>query len=163
MSDERRIIRKGVAAVLALAIFMVLITLLRETMSTVPSIQNRLSMKTLRVNDFVLRVRVARTRAEQARSLNDVRSVPLNEGMIFVFERDGIHGVSTREMRFPVDVIWLDADGFVTGMQTDVLPRLRYPIHNASPARYVLMVNAGVARLADIDLHTYVYLPEFGY
>jgi len=117
-------------------------------------------MKSLRINDHVFHLHVAKTPDEMTASLNNTRTMPSNQGMIFVFAQEGMYSVSTQGMHFPVDVLWLDNDGFVVDMQTDVRPGTPYSIHSRFLAHYIVIVHAGAARSARIERGTYIFLPN---
>ena len=74
--------------------------------------------------------------------------------MLFAFDTDGRYGISTTNMLFPVDLMWLDREGTIVDAQANVAPGLRDPVHTEAYARYVLMVNAGVMDQNDITVRT---------
>lgn len=71
-----------------------------------------------------------------------------NEAMLFALVRDSRIGIWMLNMKFSIDIIWLDGDGIVIDKKEEALPcesflkcRSYYP---ASPARYVVETTAGV-------------------
>jgi len=64
--------------------------------------------------------------------------------MLFVFENPGIHGIWMKDMKFPIDIIWLDKDMSVISKELnvspDTYPQVFYP---SREAYYVLEVKAG--------------------
>ena len=75
-----------------------------------------------------------------------------NAGMLFLMSREGVQTFWMKEMRFPLDMVWIGADCRVTGVTHDVpfpeagtstseLPRYKSP----DGTLYVLEINAGLA------------------
>ncbi|MBI2030488.1 DUF192 domain-containing protein, partial [Candidatus Kaiserbacteria bacterium] len=75
------------------------------------SIVSGVKYRTINIERLRLRVRVAKTPAEQLASLNGISSIRSDEGMIFIFEEDGLYSISTKDMLFPVDLMWIDKSG----------------------------------------------------
>ena len=85
--------------------------------------------------------------------------MPLDEGMLFIFESEGQHSFWMRGMLFPLDFIWISGDRLIVDITMDVpppepgvpdgeLPRYR----SDHPVLYVLEVNAGVVREAGAQI-----------
>ena len=79
-------------------------------------------------------------------------SLPLDHGMLFLFERPDFHGIWMKNCKFPIDILWLDADHKVVHLAEKVPPctakldsncEVYSPIARAS---YVVELNAGQAR-----------------
>jgi uncharacterized membrane protein (UPF0127 family) len=79
-------------------------------------------------------------------------SLPLDHGMLFLFERPDFHGIWMKNCRFPIDILWLDAQRKVVHLAEKVPPctaredrdcPVYYPLGRAS---YVVELNAGQAR-----------------
>ena len=59
-------------------------------------------------------VRIADTRSKRYTGLSDTDSLGANEGMLFVHDREDEYAYVMREMAFPLDIVFVDADGTVT-------------------------------------------------
>ena len=99
--------------------------------------------------DVTFAVELAATAGERALGLSGRSSIGRNRGMLFIYEADATPGFWMRGMLFPLDIIWIDGQGEVVGVSSDLAPApggsqppLYYP---PSPIRYVLEVNAGLA------------------
>ncbi len=101
---------------------------------------------------------LAITSEEKSQGLSDRPTLAPNTGMLFVYEQQSRFSFWMRNMRFPLDMIWIGADCTVAdvtlnapppepGQTLDQLPRFR----PASPALYVLEINAGEAPAKDIE------------
>lgn len=64
-------------------------------------------------NGYVITAEVADTPAERGQGLSFRKSIGLNEGMLFVFNELGSHGFWMKDMRFPIDIIWIAGDRVV--------------------------------------------------
>lgn len=69
--------------------------------------------KTLFVGGEKLTVLVADTPAHRHRGLGRRDSLGEFGGMLFVFPYPGRHSIVMRDMRFPIDIIWIDGDRVV--------------------------------------------------
>ena len=91
-----------------------------------------------------VRVRVADTQSKRYTGLSDTDSLGENEGMLFVHDAEGEYAYVMREMAFPLDIVFVDADGTITRIHHAELPPegtsgsdlTRYP----GRGRYVLEV-----------------------
>ena len=104
---------------------------------------------TLKIVDTEIKVEIADTDAERSLGLSGRDSLKTGYGMLFVFDTPGSYGFWMKDMKFSIDIIWIDADGRVIGVEKGVEPET-YPkvFYPPTPAKYVLEVPAGFA-----DLH----------
>jgi uncharacterized membrane protein (UPF0127 family) len=79
-------------------------------------------------------------------------SLPLDHGMLFLFEQPDFHGIWMKNCKFPIDILWLDQDKKVVHLAEAVPPctakedkdcPVYSPLRRAS---YVVELNAGQAR-----------------
>jgi uncharacterized protein len=76
-------------------------------------------------------------------------SLPEDHGLLFVFDQPDFHGFWMKNCRFPIDMVWLDADRRVVHVAESVPPCTKDPCPVYSPMRrasFVLEVSAGQAR-----------------
>ena len=103
----------------------------------------------VRAGDLTIQAEVARTVEEQAQGLSGRGSLPRDAGMLFVLEEEGRPGFWMKDMRFPLDFIWISRDRRVVDL-TENVPDPETAgttvsgIQPDQPALYVLEVNAGV-------------------
>lgn len=84
-------------------------------------------------------------------------SLPLDRGMLFVFESVDFHGIWMKNCRFPIDIVWLDEERKVVHVAEAVPPCKADPCPVYSPLRraaYVVELNAGQARREKAALGT---------
>ncbi len=73
-------------------------------------------------------------------------SLAENAGMLFLFPKDDRHNFWMKNMRFPIDILWLNGSRKITYIAHDVPPCDTDPCPTYGPAlptRYVLEVPAG--------------------
>lgn len=101
----------------------------------------------IKAGNSVIRTEIARSAAAQEKGLGGRRCISEDEGMLFPFSRPGYYPFWMKDMRFPIDMLWLSADKKVVYIQPDVSPAT-YPktFVNAKPASYVLELKAGGAQ-----------------
>lgn len=59
-------------------------------------------------------VRIADTPEKRFTGLSNTESLAANEGMLFVHSEEGTPGYVMRDMAFPIDMVFIDADGEIT-------------------------------------------------
>lgn len=96
------------------------------------------------VGEASLRAVIADTQEERTRGLSSRPSLSQEEGMLFVFEDEGKHSFWMKDMRFPLDILWIDKEKRVVEITLNVSPD-SYPgrLIPSVPVLYVLEVNAG--------------------
>jgi uncharacterized membrane protein (UPF0127 family) len=94
---------------------------------------------------------VADTEALRERGLSGREALPRDAGMMFVFDQDATPAFWMKGMRFPLDLVWIDAAKHIAGVTADAQPQPGATdaaltlYHPPSAVRYVLELNAGAA------------------
>jgi hypothetical protein len=78
-------------------------------------------LKKITIGHQSLWVELAVSQAAQAKGLSGRDNLPQNQGMLFVFAAKGQPNFWMKEMRFPLDFIWL-ADGRVVEIAENIEP-----------------------------------------
>lgn len=106
---------------------------------------------TLRAGTHDYNLSIATTAAEQAKGLGDRTSLPVDEGMLFEFNDQATRCFWMKDMHFSLDIIWLSSAKKVVHIQPSASPAT-YPATfcPSQPAQYVIELNAGQAKAADI-------------
>jgi uncharacterized protein len=100
----------------------------------------------------VLQVEVMVKDEDRAMGLMFRPSLPLDHGMLFLFERPDFHGIWMKNCKFPIDILWLDETHKIVHLAEKVPPctakndadcPVYSPLQRAS---YVVELNAGQAR-----------------
>lgn len=115
----------------------------------------------IHVRDIPLRVSVAETEAARRQGLSGVSSIEEDEGMLFIFEKEGDYLFWMKDMNFPIDIIWINDDLKIVHVEENVKPE-NFPVRYASPepARLVLETNAFFAKTFNLREGDRVYVPE---
>ncbi|HSH17841.1 MAG TPA: DUF192 domain-containing protein [Candidatus Saccharimonadales bacterium] len=85
-----------------------------------------------------------RTEAEQVRGLSGRASLSGSNGMVFIYSTVAERCMWMKEMRFAIDIIWLDSDNRIVRVQNSLAPE-SYPQTFCANARYVVELPAGTA------------------
>lgn len=115
---------------------------------------------TMYVESTPIKVSIADEPEERTRGLSGVESLREFEGMLFVFPEEDYYGMWMKDMRFPLDILWINNDMRIVHIEENVKPET-YPDSFTSdePARFVLEVNAFFARNANVVEGDEVSLP----
>ena len=99
---------------------------------------------TMRLGDATFTIRVARTDAERRQGLSGTAKLDDSQAMILAFPGDNRWGVWMKDMRYPIDIIWLNESKWVVDVRRNVKPE-SYPTtyRPGIDARYVVEVKAG--------------------
>ncbi len=105
------------------------------------------------VAGYKIYVEIADSPEKWRKGLSDRESLAKNRGMLFVFPDEDYYSIWMKDMNFPLDIFWIDKDGYVLDMWTDAAPD-SYPSKYIpkEPAKYVLETNAGFAELYNIEI-----------
>ncbi len=105
---------------------------------------------------MLIRADIAKTEEERARGLGGRAGLGPQEGMYFVFDEVKERSFWMKDMRFPIDIVWL-RDGTVVGVEANVLPpedkNAPLPSYSSkTPVDAVLELSQGVAEEAGVVL-----------
>lgn len=147
MSLNRIIVIFGIALLIFAAIvFYQFSTKSPNSLDTLPS-------KKVTIGNQVFTVGVATTSAQQQIGLTGSASLPQNEGMLFVFDTPDYYNFWTKNMKFPIDIIFIK-DGKIISINEDAKPVSQ----NMAPEYYqpenpvdeVLEINSGLIKKYNI-------------
>jgi len=117
-------------------------------------------MPTVRIGNVPVRVVVADSADERARGLSGRESLDSTDGILFIFDESAYHAIWMKDMRFPIDVIWVDTRLRVVDITRDLRPD-SYPrqFEPNAPARFAIEVNAHYAEAFGIRVGDSVSIP----
>lgn len=112
------------------------------------------------IGNVSLRVEIADTSAERRQGLSGRDRIGA-DGLLFVFPEDGHPGIWMKDMHFPIDILWLNAQGTIVHIEQNVSPET-YPtvFRSPQPARYVLETNAYYTSTFGIKTGQTAILPD---
>lgn len=112
------------------------------------------------VNGLMLVADVAWTDEQITRGLSVKERLAENEAMLFVFDSEAKHEFWMKNMKFPIDIIWIDTDKTVVHIEHNLQPcssEFLCPTYRPiDDSRYVLETVGGFAERYDIVKETMV-------
>ncbi|KAA9399731.1 DUF192 domain-containing protein [Haloarcula sp. CBA1130] len=109
-------------------------------------------------------VRVAQTFEQRYVGLSETASLGPNEGMLFIHDEAGKHTYVMRNMSFPLDIIFIDANGTITTIHHAPLPPEGTSESGLTGyegrGKYVLEVNRGWTNRTGVEVGDRVELPS---
>ena len=141
---------KSASIVQQIIVWVIVLGVLAGVGYCVWTVANQMNKKytTVDIGKGTFRAEVADTDETRARGLGGRQELGKSEGMLFVAEKDGDIPMWMKDMRIPIDIIWLDANKKVVYVKRDVWPDNEpHEVHHTPvPARYVLELPAGSAK-----------------
>ncbi len=108
------------------------------------------------INDYRLKVDIAGTPQQQQTGLAIKSILKENEGMLFPFPNESYQGFWMKDMKFPIDIMWIDKNNTIVYIQPDLPPCINVqtcPIYDPQVrVIYVLETVAGFAQKHDIKV-----------
>lgn len=102
---------------------------------------------------------VARTSEDQARGLGGRTEISQDSGMLFDFQSDGRWGIWMKDMIIPIDVLWLDQNGIIVGIEKDMRPESYPKVYTIEKnARFVLEIPAGTIESTGLVIGEKVFI-----
>lgn len=117
-------------------------------------------VKRVAIDGIMLEVEVADTDEKRALGLMHRERLDEGKGMLFVFPTEGRYSFWMKNMRFNIDILWLDSSGRIVYIVEDAEPcrgssgeDIRQCTYYPDVrARYVLEVNSGFVREHNIGI-----------
>ncbi|EKD86270.1 MAG: hypothetical protein ACD_37C00381G0003 [uncultured bacterium] len=105
---------------------------------------------TAQINNQTFKVEVAKTETERQIGLSDKENLSADQGMLFVFDSPDYHSFWMKDMKFPIDIIYLSGEKVVTVVENaepPISPNENLVIYQPEEkADRVLEVSAGTAQ-----------------
>lgn len=112
--------------------------------------------KSVKISNENLNAEVASTVEARNRGLSGRPCILPNQAMLFVFETPNQYKMWMKDMKFPIDIVWVSADHKVVAVERDVKPST-YPdlfANRDKPAEYVIEMKANRSSELGINLGT---------
>ena len=107
-------------------------------------------VKEIKINGKKIKAIVAETSTKRTIGLMYTERLSKNMCMLFVFNRDGRHGIWMLNMKFSIDVLWLDSKKRIICLKENLKPckgilncEVSYP---EKRARYIIELNSGYVK-----------------
>jgi len=114
----------------------------------------------VKIKNSIIKVEIADDFEEQIKGLSNRDSLDDNSGMLFVFPDKQIRRFWMKDMRFPLDIIWIN-DNKIVKIDKNLPPEGEKPqnIYSSEiPVNYVLEVNGGYCSKHNINVGSEVEL-----
>ena len=102
---------------------------------------------------------IAASAAQHRRGLMHVRELPRFSGMLFIYPDAARRSMWMKNTYIPLDMLFIRGDGTVSSIAADTEPLSLASIASTEPVRYVLELNAGVARELGIEPGSRIHVP----
>ena len=130
---------------------------LTQTATDSAQTQNKESAQ-VTIKDFMIQAKIADDSKERHAGLADYSSLPLGEGMLFVFDKSAPYVFWMKDVEFAIEIIWIDENKKIVDIAPNVPPEpdkgekelTRYK--PKSDAKYVLEINAGLSALHNLQI-----------
>ena len=99
-------------------------------------------MRKLKIKNFFLNVKVAKTPQQQALGLMHKKNLAANEGMLFEHAEKKILKFWMKNTLIPLSIAFLDESGKITEIQ-NMMPNDENTVSSKYPCKYAVEVNQG--------------------
>jgi len=141
---DLRNIRNIIAALLIILLFVSFFYLINFI--------NERTVDIILADQLFIEAEIADSSMERSLGLSGRESLDRNRGMFFVLKRNTRPGFWMKDMNFDIDIIWI-AGNEIAGIEHSIdhnnQTRFYYP---PKPVNYVLEINAGIAKEADLKI-----------
>jgi len=86
---------------------------------------------------------VADNDATRTQGLLGWQHIEEGQGMLLDFVSPQVYAIHMQGMRFPIDALWIDANGVIKLVYQDIQPDSGYVYPSIFPCRYCLEIKAG--------------------
>lgn len=90
-----------------------------------------------------LQVAVADEPMERNQGLMDVREMPENVGMLFIFEENNPKSFYMANTLIPLDIMYVNSDSVIVRIYQNTTPFSSEPLPSGAPAQFVVETNGG--------------------
>ena len=98
-----------------------------------------------------IKAAIADDNQERSQGLMDVRNLPADKGMLFIFNENKPRGFWMANTPLPLDIIFVNADKQIVRIHHNAQPFSEKSLTSDKPAQYVIETNAGYAVSHDIQ------------
>ena len=107
----------------------------------------------VRLGNGVYHLWIADNETERIKGLSGVEQLQQHGGLLMDFQTDNTWGIWMKDMKIPLDIIWLSKDKEVLHIEKDVDPNLGVSkvFMPVQPTRYVIELPAGTVEKDEIE------------
>jgi uncharacterized protein len=119
-----------------------------KTQAPQPTAQNNC----LNINNQCLSLERVDTNQARIKGLSDRDSLAPNTGMLFVFEQPDDQCIWMKDMRFSIDIVWLDEMKAIKKIEPNVSPETYPASFCQDGTKYVMELNSGEAEKLGLQI-----------
>lgn len=119
-----------------------------------------LPIKSLKIADLKLKVEIACTDTQKQQGLMHRSSLPKDQGMLFVFDREQLLSFWMKNTLIPLSIAYINSKGKIIDIQ-DMKPLDQTPHPSKTIAQYALEVNQGWFQEHEIKVNSLIQLDNF--
>ncbi len=90
-------------------------------LKSLDTIENKIEIK---IRDQFIVSELAKNALTRSRGLSGRQKIGINEGMLFEFSAPGRYSFWMRNMKFPIDIIWIDENKKIIGITENIDPQI---------------------------------------
>lgn len=100
----------------------------------------------IRIPKMLIRAEVADEEAERILGLSGRKGLNAGRAMLFIFDKSDTHGIWMKDMKFAIDIVWLDSAKKVIAIESNVQPD-SYPkvYESKTKSLFIIELAAGQA------------------
>ncbi len=124
--------------------------------TTTPQPQKKTT--TVTIKNLKVDVDIARSADERRKGLSGKEGLEISRGMLFVFDSSDSWAIWMKDMKFPIDIIWIDDNKKIVYIVQSALPEpgkkdSQLTVYRpTSNSKYVLELNAGIANANNLQI-----------
>ncbi|MFQ5940920.1 MAG: DUF192 domain-containing protein [Nitrososphaerales archaeon] len=156
----------AVPVIVAIAVVMAVIIAVMPIIKQYNGTQIEYETREITIDGVKLTVEIADDSEKIAKGLMFREGLHFDRGMLFVFEREHKYQFWMMNMKFKLDIIWLDTTGKVVHIVENAEPCID-EAHTSlctynpdTPAKYVLEVNSGFVKKYGINENSVMQIPS---
>ena len=96
----------------------------------------------VKIKDLIIPVDLAITPDQQAKGLSIKNTINENEGMLFIFHTPSDYSFWMKDMKFPLDIVWINSNNEIVHIEKKLQPCVFFPLCPSysphSNSKYVL-------------------------
>lgn len=154
----KKFIIQSVLLLLVIMIGFIFFNPTRKSSPEFPFLPQRTISAEVQINEAKFTVEVAKTREKRNRGLGGREKMASDAGMLFIFEKEDKYPFWMKDLKFPLDFIWIKKDKIV-----DILQNIPPPVPDQKdeslpiyvsrePIDKVLEINGGTAERLNIKV-----------
>ena len=117
--------------------------------------QTEKEIKSACINEKCFSVEIADENSERVSGLSNRDSLNENQAMLFIFKEETIPNFWMKDMKFPIDIIWIDENLEISGIQKNLSPCEEDFCPTFKPKKkikYALEINAELSEEFNLEI-----------